>query len=130
MSLESIIYWADVIGKIQFCFIVLLAVEIFFLIGVLVNSHYKWEESITMYYQEETRKNAAKMHQKLRRSAKYIFLLITFNILLLVFLPSQNTIYMMIGVSASKEALQTPEVQKVIKVINLELDKKIKELDK
>lgn len=52
---------------------------------------------------------------------------IIFASFLFVIIPSKQTIYLMVGITAFEDVAQTPELSKARKVLNQELDKMLEE---
>lgn len=115
MSLELIIYLAGLVKHIHVSWHAGLTVAFFAIIPFAIgysDTHCKEKEA--MY--------AGKI-KSIVRSAIIVSVIC-------VFLPSERTIYMMLGASAAKEAAESETSKKVMRIIDMKLDDLIKEVGK
>ena len=116
MSIELLIYLADVVGKLhQFLYYVSLlgiCVAIVVYIGHKVNDEF---DGNTNYVNKPT---------------GLVIVLFLGLMLISCFIPYSRTIYMIAGASYSKEALQSETEVKIKKLIDGKLDEALAELEK
>ena len=112
MSLEAIIYLADVIPNLRQASIIILVMSVI-ASGYLIFWGF-------IYYEETG--------EKLKYSYKPYLIIAIIAAIFAILTPSKEAIYTMAGVSATKQITTTPEAQKALKVINLGLDKAINKL--
>lgn len=117
MSLEWIIYLANCTDNAR-AFLILISILTGMTTFVLI---------IAFGVEHDINEKLSKICAKYAIKTGITFIL---SALILVFLPDKTTVYTMVGASAVKEAIKTPEASKVLTLINLELDKQIDTLQK
>jgi hypothetical protein len=118
MSLEWIIYLANCTDNAR-SFLILISILTGFALLPLIIAY------VSAYVEDNERLSKMFLKYTIRTGITFIL-----SAIILVFLPDKTTVYTMVGASAVKEAIKTPEASKVLTLINLELDKQIDTLQK
>lgn len=113
MDLMLIIYFADVVGGIYFACLLL------FLIPSLGLSFL----SLEIFEQTE------ELPLELKKLWKFYFFVAPFFLSITLLLPSKDAIYMMAGAHFGEEAIKSSTGQKVVRLIELEIDKRIQQME-
>ena len=112
MSLETIIYLADVLPNIRTIAGIVMTITT---LGIALSFDY------ALAYETWAEK-------KFKWPIKTLLITTIICLITCIFVPSKEAIYMMAGVSATKQIANTPEAEKALKILNLGLDKAISKL--
>ena len=80
------------------------------------------------------KESVAQSRAKMKTIAKRVFAVLCITSLLLLFIPSEKTAYMMVGAYSAQRVAENPKVQemsgKVLKIVESKLDKYVEEAEK
>jgi hypothetical protein len=125
MNLPIIIYLADVASAVIDLAVHITIISALVLLCLLLIRFGLWWRFFFM----QTEQQNQKLLTITKKYLKFVIISLIVNSVILIFIPSKSTIYLMIGISKVEDIINTPEASKVLRIINLELDKQLKNLE-
>jgi heme/copper-type cytochrome/quinol oxidase subunit 2 len=125
MNLPIIIYLADVASAVIDLAVHITIISALVLLCLLLIRFGLWWRFFFM----QTEQQNQKLLTTTKKYLKFVMISLIVSIVILIFIPSKSTIYLMIGISKVEDIINTPEASKVLRIINLELDKQLKNLE-
>lgn len=111
MSLGWLIYLAGVLGSLQTLFVLLSALSISTVFAIAMWASTTFQKDCEI---------------KAKKYIKLSLILTLLFWLLAALTPSTTTVYMIAGVNVTQQIAKTPEAQKVLQLLNRELDERLK----